>query len=120
MRRYTVAQSNAFRGLIPENIVYDLNKYGYGYFTCTFWIPALQINTIHHPPSSPLPSCAALTLAMEPAVPALLVGLGKDDHREGLHPTPKHIAKAFRDGNQGMADARLPLPLPPPLTSWIR
>ena len=47
MRSYTVAQPNAFRGLISDDIVYGLNKHGYGYFTCTFKIDVLQINTIH-------------------------------------------------------------------------
>jgi len=47
MRSYTVAQSKAFRGLISDDIVYGLNKHGYGYFTCTFKIDVLQINTIH-------------------------------------------------------------------------
>ena len=47
MRRYTVGHSDAFRGLISDNIVYGLNEHGYGYFTCTFKIDVPQINTIH-------------------------------------------------------------------------
>lgn len=39
--------------------------------------------------------------AMEPAVRALLAGLGEDDRREGLRRTPKRVAKAFRDGTRG-------------------
>ncbi|KAL6844423.1 hypothetical protein ACP4OV_026096 [Aristida adscensionis] len=39
--------------------------------------------------------------AMEPAVRALLVGLGEDERREGLRRTPKRVAKAFRDGTRG-------------------
>nr|CAB3486053.1 unnamed protein product [Digitaria exilis] len=38
--------------------------------------------------------------AMEPAVRALLVGLGEDERREGLRRTPKRVAKAFRDGTR--------------------
>ena len=53
---------------------------------------------------------AAAGDAIEPAVRALLLGLGEDDRREGLRRTPKRVAKAFRDGTRGMADARLPLP----------
>ncbi|KAF8751968.1 hypothetical protein HU200_012008 [Digitaria exilis] len=41
------------------------------------------------------------TDAMEPAVRALLVGLGEDERREGLRRTPKRVAKAFRDGTRG-------------------
>ncbi|KAG8043815.1 hypothetical protein GUJ93_ZPchr0458g22703 [Zizania palustris] len=39
--------------------------------------------------------------AMEPAVRALLLGLGEDARREGLRRTPKRVAKAFRDGTRG-------------------
>jgi GTP cyclohydrolase I len=49
---------------------------------------------------------------MESAVRAPLVGLREDDRREGLRPMSKRIAKPFRDGNRGMADAWLPLPFP--------
>jgi GTP cyclohydrolase I len=52
---------------------------------------------------------AAAADAMEPAVRALLVGLGEDDRREGLRRTPKRVAKAFRDGTRGIYT---PLPLP--------
>ncbi|KAJ1265940.1 hypothetical protein BS78_08G112100 [Paspalum vaginatum] len=44
---------------------------------------------------------AAAADAMEPAVRALLAGLGEDDRREGLRRTPKRVAKAFRDGTRG-------------------
>ncbi|XP_062227017.1 GTP cyclohydrolase 1-like [Phragmites australis] len=44
---------------------------------------------------------AAAGDAMEPAVRALLVGLGEDERREGLRRTPKRVAKAFRDGTRG-------------------
>jgi GTP cyclohydrolase IA len=59
---------------------------------------------------------AAAGDAVEPAVRALLLGLGEDDRREGLLRTPKRVAKAFRDGTRGTADLRFPVPL----TSWIR
>jgi GTP cyclohydrolase IA len=39
--------------------------------------------------------------AIEPAVRALLAGLGEDERREGLRRTPKRVAKAFRDGTRG-------------------
>ncbi|XP_044404088.1 uncharacterized protein [Triticum aestivum] len=39
--------------------------------------------------------------AMEPAVRALLAGLGEDDRREGMRRMPKRVAKAFRDGTRG-------------------
>jgi len=51
---------------------------------------------------------AAAGDAMEPAVRALLLGLGEDDRREGLRRTPKRVAKAFRDGTRGTADPPLP------------
>lgn len=44
---------------------------------------------------------AAAGDAVEPAVRALLLGLGEDDRREGLLRTPKRVAKAFRDGTRG-------------------
>uniref|UniRef100_A0A0E0DJK1 GTP cyclohydrolase 1 n=2 Tax=Oryza meridionalis TaxID=40149 RepID=A0A0E0DJK1_9ORYZ len=44
---------------------------------------------------------AAAADAMEPAVRALLLGLGEDARREGLRRTPKRVAKAFRDGTRG-------------------
>ncbi|CAL5024915.1 unnamed protein product [Urochloa decumbens] len=47
------------------------------------------------------PAAAAAGDAMEPAVRALLVGLGEDERREGLRRTPKRVAKAFRDGTRG-------------------
>jgi GTP cyclohydrolase IA len=54
--------------------------------------------------------------AMEPAVRALLLGLGEDDRREGLRRTPKRVSKAFRDGTRGTADPPLPtLRFPAPL-----
>jgi GTP cyclohydrolase I len=46
---------------------------------------------------------AAAADAMEPAVRALLAGLGEDERREGLRRTPKRVAKAFRDGTRGTA-----------------
>lgn len=55
--------------------------------------------------------------AMEPAVRALLAGLGEDDRREGLRRTPKRVAKAFRDGTRGMA-ASSSYP-PRPRSPWI-
>lgn len=65
---------------------------------------------------------AAAGDAIEPAVRALLLGLGEDDRREGLRRTPKRVAKAFRDGTRGTADPPLapPLRFLAPLTSWIR
>ena len=51
---------------------------------------------------------AAAGDAIEPAVRALLLGLGEDDRREGLRRTPKRVAKAFRDGTRGTADPPLP------------
>ncbi|XBJ01138.1 hypothetical protein VPH35_020854 [Triticum aestivum] len=41
-------------------------------------------------------------------VRALLAGLGVDDHREGLRRTPKRVAKAFRDGTQGITRGSIP------------
>jgi hypothetical protein len=44
--------------------------------------------------------------AIEPAVRALLAGLGEDERREGLRRTPKRVAKAFRDGTRGTRPTR--------------
>ena len=55
---------------------------------------------------------AAAGDAIEPAVRALLLGLGEDDRREGLRRTPKRVAKAFRDGTRGTADPPLAPPSP--------
>ncbi|KAK8456484.1 hypothetical protein SEVIR_3G027700v4 [Setaria viridis] len=49
--------------------------------------------------AEPLAAVAAAD-AMEPAIRALLVGLGEDERREGLRRTPKRVAKAFRDGTR--------------------
>jgi hypothetical protein len=46
---------------------------------------------------------AAAADAIEPAVRALLLGLGEDERREGLRRTPRRVAKAFRDGTRGTA-----------------
>ena len=64
---------------------------------------------------------AAAADAMEPAVRALLAGLGEDERREGLRRTPKRVAKAFRDGTRGTAASPFlsssPAPLAP--SPWI-
>lgn len=59
---------------------------------------------------------AAAADAMEPAVRALLLGLGEDARREGLRRTPKRVAKAFRDGTRGTAQT----PSSGLRSSWIR
>ena len=66
-------------------------------------------------------AAAAAADAMEPAVRALLAGLGEDERREGLRRTPKRVAKAFRDGTRGTAASPFlsssPAPLAP--SPWI-
>jgi hypothetical protein len=60
---------------------------------------------------------AAAADAIEPAVRALLLGLGEDKRREGLRRTPRRVAKAFRDGTRGTAHvpaSLLPAPARPP------
>ena len=67
-------------------------------------------------------AAASAADAMEPAVRALLAGLGEDERREGLRRTPKRVAKAFRDGTRGTAASPFlsssPAPLAP--SPWIR
>lgn len=60
---------------------------------------------------------AACDDSIEPAVRALLVGLGEDERRDGLRRTPKRVAKAFRDGTRGTDN---PFPFSSPAASWIR